>query len=94
MSMRSPEGDYLAKRINKFVLDSETSRIDSVYEEGKREFDNICREITFLTTKGLLDCIEVLDDNGKAVYLKYFKKWFDWEIKKNQTEDLKKERKK
>ena len=73
----SPEGQFLADRINKFVLDSETSPDDNVYYTGEREFHNIKREITFITDRGLSYCLRALNINGRKVVQKHFLKYFE-----------------
>lgn len=82
----SPEGDFLAKRINKFIYGSDDKTASkAIYDEGVREYLNIKREITFINLRGLQYCLYHLDANGKKVYLRYFKTHFDKAMGKPPT---------
>lgn len=79
----SPEGNYLAQRINKFFLGAGSAAAGTPeFKEGEREWNNIVREFTFLTVNGLVYCKKALNDNGKQVLTMYFEKYYDRELKK------------
>lgn len=77
----SIEARSLAERINNLDLSAEKSKDSKVYEEGKTEYENIKRKITWILPAGLREVENYLNDNGRIVHERFFKKIIDDEIK-------------
>jgi len=82
LSDHSPEGQWLADRINKFVVDADVNPDQKIYKQGLEDFNSIKLNLKFITKDGLNFCLKNLNDNGNAVYERYFKKYFDFELSK------------
>lgn len=82
LSDNSPEGQWLADRINKFVVDADVNPDQKIYKQGLEDFNSIKLNLKFITKDGLNFCLKNLNDNGNAVYERYFKKYFDFELSK------------
>ncbi len=67
----------LANRMNKFDLSTEKAKDDKVYEAGKLEYENIKRNIRFVTIEALSRIEDSLNENGLKVYNRYYKKVID-----------------
>lgn len=77
----SLEARNLAERMNKLDLSAEKSKDIKIYEDGMREYHNIKRNIQFILPRGLRLVPDYLNDNGKIVYNRFYKKLIEEEIK-------------
>lgn len=76
----SIEAKSLARRMNALDLSAEKSKDNALYERGKVEYENIKRNIGFILPSGLKLVVDYLNDNGKIVYERFFKKLIEQEI--------------
>lgn len=81
----SIEARNLAKRMNNLDLSKETSKDKKDWETGKIEYDNIKRNIEFILPSGLEQVVNYLNENGKIVYERFYKKLIEEEIKEWTT---------
>lgn len=80
----SIEASNLARRMNNLDLSLENSKNKLDYEKGKNEYDNIKRNIQFILPSGLKQVINYLNENGKVVYERFYKKLIEEEIQKGE----------
>lgn len=78
----SIEASNLAKRMNKLDLSLQNSKNRKLWEAGKAEYENIKLQITFILPQGLKQVVNFLDENGKVIYERFYKKLIEEEINK------------
>lgn len=80
----SIEARNLANRMNKLDMSLENSTDKKAYENGKIEYENIKRNIQFILPSGLIHVVDYLNENGKKVYERFYKKLIEEEIQKGK----------
>lgn len=80
----SIEASNLARRMNNLDMTLQSSKDKKLWEAGKAEYENIKRHINFILPSGLKQIENYLNDNGKAVYERFFKKLIEEEIQKGE----------
>lgn len=78
------EARCLAKRMNDLDLSLEKSKNSFDYNRGRTEYENIILSIQFILPSGLKLVEDYLNENGKVVYNRFYKKRIEEEIKKGE----------
>lgn len=78
----SIEARTLAGLINDLDDSAEKATDQKVYDEGLQAYQHIIRQIRFILPRGLKLVPDYLDEHGRYIYEKYFKKKIEEEIKK------------
>jgi hypothetical protein len=72
----------LANKMNELDLSLENLKeSDPLYKKGFIEYQNIKLKIKFILPQGLRQIEQFLNENGKKVYEKFYKKLIEQEIK-------------
>lgn len=80
----SIEAKELAHRMNKLDISLQSSKDKRVWEDGKARYENIKLHITFILPQGLKKVVDYLDENGKMIYERFYKKLIEEEIQKGE----------
>lgn len=78
----SVEARYLADLINDLDDSAENATDKAIYEKGLADYQTIIRQAKFILPSGLKLVPDYLNEHGKYIYNKYFKKKIEEEIKK------------
>lgn len=80
----SIEASNLARRMNNLDMTLQSSKDKKLWEDGKAEYENIKLHINFILPSGLKEVVNYLNDNGKVVYERFYKKLIEEEIQKGE----------